>query len=53
MGTLVLAKAGINLQAYLADVIAAITNRHPQPRLHELLPWNWAAAKSAEIKQAA
>jgi transposase len=43
----------INPQAYLADVITAITNRHPQSRLQELLPWNWAAAKSTQIKRAA
>jgi transposase len=43
----------INPQAYLADVITAITNRHPQSRLHELLPWHWAAANIKDIKQAA
>jgi transposase len=43
----------INPQAYLADVITAITNRHPQSRLDELLPWNWATANIKDIKQAA
>jgi transposase len=43
----------INPQAYLAHVITAITNRHPQSRLNELLPWNWAATNINDIKQAA
>jgi IS66 C-terminal element len=43
----------LDAYAYLADVITAITNRHPQSRLHELLPWNWAAANIKDIKQAA
>ena len=31
---------GLNPQAYLADVRARI-NDHINPRLYELLPWNW------------
>jgi len=31
---------GLNPQAYLADVLARI-NDHINPRLYELLPWNW------------
>ena len=42
----------IDPQAYLADVITRITNRHPQSRLGELLPWHWQAAQ-APLKQAA
>ena len=30
---------GVDPQAYLADVITRIVNRHPQSRLDELLPW--------------
>lgn len=31
---------GIDLQAWLADVLARISD-HPADRLDELLPWNW------------
>jgi transposase len=30
---------GVEPQAYLADVISRIVNRHPQSRLDDLLPW--------------
>ena len=36
----------IDPQAWLADVLARIAN-HPLNKLDEMLPWNWAAAKSA------
>ena len=32
--------SGLDPQAYLADVRARI-NDHINPRLYELLPWNW------------
>jgi hypothetical protein len=32
--------AGIEPQAYLADVITCIVNGHPQSRLDDLLPWS-------------
>jgi transposase len=32
--------SGLNPQAYLADVLARISD-HIAPRLYELLPWNW------------
>ena len=31
---------GLDVQAYLADVIARIAD-HPINRIDELLPWNW------------
>jgi transposase len=34
----------IDPRAWLADVLARI-NDHPAKRLHELLPWNWKAAR--------
>ena len=30
---------GVELRAYLADVITKIVRGHPQSRLNELLPW--------------
>jgi len=32
--------SGLNPEAYLTDILARI-NDHPNPRLAELLPWNW------------
>jgi hypothetical protein len=34
---------GIDLQAYLADIVARIANNHPINRIDELLPWTWVA----------
>ncbi|QKE93687.1 IS66 family transposase (plasmid) [Lichenicola cladoniae] len=42
----------IDPQVWLADVLARIAE-HPAQRLDELLPWNWAAAKSSAVDQAA
>ena len=44
---------GIDPKAWLADLLARIAD-HPAHRLHELLPWNWLAARPAEaVKKAA
>ncbi|MBX9574689.1 MAG: IS66 family transposase [Caulobacteraceae bacterium] len=40
----------VDPQAWLADVLARIADL-PQHRLHELLPWNWKAAR--QLKKAA
>lgn len=42
---------GLDPQAYLADILDRI-NDHMNPRLDELLPWNWAL-KAAPQEQAA
>lgn len=42
---------GLDPQAYLADILDRI-NDHMNPRLDELLPWNWAP-KAAPQEQAA
>ena len=41
--------SGLNPEAYLADILARI-NDHMNPRLDELLPWNWAEEQSQKIK---
>lgn len=47
-GLIVTAKMNdIDPQAWLADVLARIADL-PQSRLHELLPWNWKAARKIE-----
>jgi hypothetical protein len=40
---LVVSRAAIDPQAYLADLHARIVNAHPINRIDELLPWIWAA----------
>ncbi|APT60367.1 transposase (plasmid) [Roseomonas gilardii] len=43
----------VDPRAWLADVLARIAG-HPASRLHELLPWNWRAAREATaVAQAA
>ena len=39
--------SGLNPEAYLADVLARIHD-HMNPRLDELLPWNWAPLGSTK-----
>lgn len=34
---------GIDPEAYLADILARLVNRHPMSRIDELLPWAYAA----------
>lgn len=38
---------GINVQAYLEDVITRLVNGHPQAKLADLTPWNWAPPATA------
>ena len=42
----------VDPRAWLADVLARIAD-HPASRLHELLPWYWKAARTAEAANAA
>ncbi|HKK37439.1 MAG TPA: IS66 family transposase [Paracoccaceae bacterium] len=41
----------VDPQAWLADVIARIADT-PMSKLEDLLPWNWAAQRLAEVKAA-
>jgi transposase len=43
--------SGLNPEAYLADVLARI-NDHMNPKLGELLPWNWKSTDQTEVKAA-
>ncbi|MBC7496842.1 MAG: transposase domain-containing protein, partial [Sphingomonadaceae bacterium] len=43
---------GVDPQAWLADVLVRIADI-PQPRLAELLPWNWRAEHAAAVVRAA
>lgn len=43
--------SGLNPEAYLADVLARIADLI-NPRLDELLPWNWTAEKNQKVKAA-
>ena len=42
---------GLDPQAYLADVLDRI-NDHMNPRLDELLPWNWTPKAAPQEKAA-
>jgi hypothetical protein len=33
---------GLNVQAYLEDVLIRLVNGHSQAQLAQLMPWNWA-----------
>lgn len=37
---------GIDLQAYLAEVITRIVNGHPNSRIDDLMPWAYPAPPS-------
>jgi len=39
---------GMDPYAYLADVLFRLVNLWPNSRLDELLPWNWAAARTQQ-----
>lgn len=43
--------SGLNPEAYLADILARI-NDHMNPRLDELLPWNWKTSIQDSVKAA-
>ena len=43
---------GVEPQAYLTDVLTKLVNLWPASRIDELMPWAWAAERSA-IRQAA
>jgi len=43
--------AGLNPEAYIADILARIRDHDPA-QLDDLLPWNWSAQQSAEAKAA-
>jgi transposase len=40
--------AGVDPQAYLADVLTKLVNLWPASRIDELMPWAWAAVHSAK-----
>ena len=39
---------GVDPQAYLADVLTRLVNLWPAARIDELMPWAWAAERSAK-----
>ena len=42
----------VDARAWLADVLARIPD-HPAKQIADLLPWNWQAARTAGVAQAA
>lgn len=42
----------VDPQAWLADVLARLA-AHPVQRLDDLLPWNWAATRTAAVNKTA
>jgi transposase len=45
--------AGVNPQAYLADVLVKLVNLWPAARLDELMPWAWDASNNTQHRAAA
>jgi hypothetical protein len=39
---------GVDPQIYFADVLTKLVNLWPASRLDELMPWAWAAQRSAD-----
>jgi transposase len=42
---------GVDPQTYFVDVLTKLVNLWPASRIYELMPWGWAAERSA-IRQA-
>ena len=40
--------SGVEPQAFLADVLTKLVNLWPASRLDELMPWAWAAGRTAD-----
>jgi hypothetical protein len=40
---------GVNPQTYFTDVLTNLVNLWPASRLDELMPWTWAAERSARL----
>ena len=38
---------GVDPQTYFTDVLTKLVNLWPQSRLHELMPWAWAASRTS------
>jgi hypothetical protein len=41
----------LNPEAYLSDILARIAD-HPNQRIDDLLPWNWADQAKPSVKAA-